>query len=255
MRFLTLVSFIMKQTRLIVFDWAGTLIDHGSRAPVETFVELFRIRGIQIGEAVAKGPMGLGKRDHIKTILSNLSVSEAWKNTFGEDPTDKDVDAIYGEYESIQIETIKKHSKVIHGAVDVVSFFRHQGIKVFGTTGYPRKVAEKVWQLAADQGLELDGNVCNCDVRVGRPSPFMLFRAMELANVYPSDNVLKVGDTVPDVLEAKHAGALAVSVLTTGTDWTGEVCRNRLKEQFISAGALDAIDSIADLPNWFKQRN
>jgi len=243
----------MKKTSLIVFDWAGTLIDHGSRAPIKTFVELFKIRGINISESVAKGPMGLGKRDHITKILSNPSVSEAWENFYGEKPTEKDVDAIYGDYETIQIETIKKHSDVIHGAVDVISYFRRQGIKVFGTTGYPRRVAEKVWQLAADQGLELDGNVCNCDVRIGRPSPFMLFRAMELANVYPSENVLKVGDTIPDVLEARNAGAYALSVMTTGSEWSGEECRSRLKEQFISGGAFDIVDSVKDLPKWFEK--
>ena len=50
-----------------VFDWAGTVIDHGSQAPMGAFVAAFAQFGVTISIAQARGPMGLPKRDHIAT--------------------------------------------------------------------------------------------------------------------------------------------------------------------------------------------
>ena len=34
--------------KAVVLDWAGTIVDHGSRAPVEAFREIFRRRDVTI---------------------------------------------------------------------------------------------------------------------------------------------------------------------------------------------------------------
>ena len=44
--------------RAILFDWAGTTIDHGSLAPVEVFIEVFRRMGVSVTIAEARGPWG-----------------------------------------------------------------------------------------------------------------------------------------------------------------------------------------------------
>ena len=36
------------QIQAVVFDWAGTTIDYGSRAPAIVFQQVFRERGIKI---------------------------------------------------------------------------------------------------------------------------------------------------------------------------------------------------------------
>ena len=36
------------KVRLVIFDWAGTTIDHGSRAPTIPFVRAFAARGVDI---------------------------------------------------------------------------------------------------------------------------------------------------------------------------------------------------------------
>ena len=42
----------------VLFDWAGTVIDFGSRAPTATFVRVFGEQGVTITEFEARGPMG-----------------------------------------------------------------------------------------------------------------------------------------------------------------------------------------------------
>ncbi|MEI8145200.1 MAG: phosphonoacetaldehyde hydrolase, partial [Alphaproteobacteria bacterium] len=55
----------MMRVKAVVFDWAGTVIDFGSRAPMGVFVEAFAQFGVEISIAEARGPMGKAKRDHI----------------------------------------------------------------------------------------------------------------------------------------------------------------------------------------------
>ncbi|HEY2255245.1 MAG TPA: phosphonoacetaldehyde hydrolase, partial [Variovorax sp.] len=52
----------------VVFDWAGTIIDFGSCAPMGAFVNLFEQFGVGITIAEAREPMGLPKWDHIKAL-------------------------------------------------------------------------------------------------------------------------------------------------------------------------------------------
>lgn len=244
----------MGSLKLVVFDWAGTLIDLGSKAPLKTFINLFADEGIIVPETVAKEPMGLGKRDHIIKILQDPHIQKEWQSNFGRPSNTEDVERLYRAYEPSQIQTIKKSSQLISGALETVSWLRAKGVKVAGTTGYPRTVASLVWKEAKVQGLELDANACNCDVVHGRPGPFMLFKVMELTNVYPSSVVIKVGDTVPDVLEGKNAGARTVSVVTTGAAWDGEDSREKLQNNFENAGTDFLIDSVSDLPKLLEEQ-
>ena len=52
----------------VVFDWAGTVIDFGSQAPMGAFVELFARHQVAISIAEARGPMGLPKWHHIQAL-------------------------------------------------------------------------------------------------------------------------------------------------------------------------------------------
>ncbi|MFO0918423.1 MAG: hypothetical protein U0872_08930 [Planctomycetaceae bacterium] len=59
-----------RHLKAVVFDWAGTTVDHGSRAPATVMQRIFTSRGIPISMAQARGPMGMAKRDHIASIAA-----------------------------------------------------------------------------------------------------------------------------------------------------------------------------------------
>ena len=59
--------------KAVVFDWAGTIMDFGSRAPVIALLQLFNAAGVPITEAEICSDMGLQKIDHIRACGS------AWK--------------------------------------------------------------------------------------------------------------------------------------------------------------------------------
>ena len=83
--------------RAVIFDWAGTIVDYGSLAPVVAFRALFAGAGVPIDEATARGPMGRNKRDHIADILLRApGVASAWAAARGgAAPGEADVDALY----------------------------------------------------------------------------------------------------------------------------------------------------------------
>ena len=78
--------------KALVLDWAGTVVDHGSRAPMGAFVKAFAAFGVPISIADARGPMGMAKADHIRAV--GHSVTAAWRARHGRDFGEADVQAI-----------------------------------------------------------------------------------------------------------------------------------------------------------------
>ena len=66
-------------TRGVVFDWAGTIVDFGSLAPMGAFVDLFAGHGITISVAQARIPMGLPKIEHIRSLGQLPEVAAQWQ--------------------------------------------------------------------------------------------------------------------------------------------------------------------------------
>ena len=49
------------QLQAAILDWAGTVVDFGSFAPTQIFVEAFAEFDVQVSIEEARGPMGMGK--------------------------------------------------------------------------------------------------------------------------------------------------------------------------------------------------
>ena len=82
-----------KVVKAVVLDWAGTVVDFGSRAPMGAFVEVFARFGVAISIAQARGPMGLPKRAHIAALLAEPDIAEAWRAAHGALPDEQAIDA------------------------------------------------------------------------------------------------------------------------------------------------------------------
>ncbi len=250
-----------QRVRLVIFDWAGTTIDFGSRAPAAAFAGVFAGNGIEVTDEEAREPMGLNKREHLIAMLSMPSIADRWNAIHGRDWTDQDVDAMYEAFVSIQLESIQEHSKLVPDLQDVVSQLRHRGIQVGGTTGYFRAAADAVLRCASEAGYEPDVNVCADDVQHGRPAPWMIYRAMEQLNVFPPSSVVKVGDTVADIQAGLAAGCWSIGVCDSSSlmglshsDFvslppTEQAKRlNQAALAFQVAGAHATIASMSELP-------
>lgn len=246
--------------KAVLFDWAGTTVDHGSRAPTQVFLEIFRRRGIEITPAEARGPMGRAKRDHIAAVVALPRVAALWRERHGREPHDSDVTAMYEDFLPLQKETLARGSDVIRGIPETVSELRSLGLKIGSTTGYTRALMEVVAPLAARQGYAPDVVICSDDVPAGRPAPWMNFLAAQQLGVYPMREILVVDDTPVGIEAALNAGAVAVAVTRTGNalglserecdELSPDELRARLEaieREFRSLGAHHILPSAADL--------
>jgi len=251
----------MNKFKAVVFDWAGTMIDYGSFAPMGVFVRAFDHFGVTVSIADARAPMGAPKWDHIHAMLMAPATAAKWQAAQGALPTTADVDRIYKVFVPMNEAVVAEYAALIPGALDCVQFLRGRGMKIGSTTGYTRSIMMRVLPVAAAQGYAPDNLVCADDLPEGRPGPLMMYKCFVDLAVHPARAVIKVDDTVPGILEGVAAGCVTVGLALSGneaglthaemaalSDADRDVIRQRVTATLRAAGADHVIDTVADLP-------
>lgn len=244
----------------VLFDWAGTTVDHGCLAPVASFVEVFRRRGVAITVEEARVPMGTHKRTHIERLTRMDSIARRWQSVHGSLPTDADVDAMFRDFLPLQIACLADRAEPIDGVLDTVAALRHRGVKIGSTTGFTREMMDVLLPAARARGYSPDAVVTATDVPEGRPYPYMCLKNVIELGVTSVEACIKVDDTTVGIEEGLHAGMWTVGVAVTGNEIgltkedlqaldpqvrTALIARARARLR--AAGAHYVIDSVADL--------
>jgi phosphonoacetaldehyde hydrolase len=244
----------------VVFDWAGTVVDFGSQAPMGAFVELFASEDVAITVAEARVPMGLPKWQHIQALGRLPTVAAAWRRRHGREMDDTDVDRLYQRFTPMNRAAVPRHAQLIDGVAALVRGLRERGLKIGSTTGYNREIMAVLAPLAAAQGFVPDNLVCAGDVSESRPAPLGMYRCFIELGVWPAHRVVKVDDTVPGLMEGRHAGCWTVAVVASGNEvglsaeaWdalppAGQAERRALASTRLAAARPDyTIDTVAEL--------
>jgi phosphonoacetaldehyde hydrolase len=245
--------------KAVILDWAGTVVDHGSRAPMGAFVEAFARLGVAITIEQARGPMGMAKADHIRLV--GQAVNEAWRARHGHDFSEADVQAIFEVFEPLNIAAVESHAALISGALAALEWCAARGIRIGSTTGYTRPIMQRLAPLAAAQGFVPEVMVCAGDLAAGRPASLQMWKAMAEMGVWPASAVVKVDDTPPGIGEGRAAGSWTIGLALTGNiaglsaeelaalpEAGRAAIRARATGELAGAGADLVIDSIAELP-------
>lgn len=257
---------MLDHIRAVVLDWAGTTIDFGCCAPPRVFRDLFLSRGIEVSEAQARAPMGMGKREHIQAIAANPDIEEQWTQKYGVPASDADIEFLFREFVPLQKEILANYSTLIPGAAQAVQQIRGAGIAIGSSTGYTRELMDLLLPLAQEQGYRPDVCICSDDVDWGRPRPWMIYEALKRMNVEPVWQCVKVDDTPVGIHAGRNAGAWTVAVVKTSNEMGlsfdafhclgNEERENRVMQvtqKFQDIGADYVIDSIVDLPSTLEQ--
>jgi phosphonoacetaldehyde hydrolase len=245
-----------------VFDWAGTVLDYGSRAPVAAVMQTFASFEAPITVEEARGPMGMAKRDHIQAVLNVPRVADLWRSAHGAPPDHRAVDRIYERFLATQLDVLKAHCKLIPGCLETMAYCRERGMRLGSSTGYTRELMNIVVPAARRQGLDFDAVVCADDVPQGRPAPWMCLENARRLGVYPMRAIVAVDDTRVGVEAGLNAGMWTVAVAKSGNSVglgfkelealpPDEQRRlvGRAHDQLQAAGAHYVIDSVAELPD------
>jgi phosphonoacetaldehyde hydrolase len=250
------------QLEAVIFDWAGTTVDFGSFAPTQIFVDAFMLAfDFDISLAEARGPMGLGKWQHIEALGADPFVGARWLARFGRPMSQADVGHIYRTFLPLQVERVAAHADLIPGTRETIAVLHDRGMKVGSTTGYPRQVMERLMAAAEDKGYAPDCIVCADDLEAGaRPGPWMALQCVLELGIGSVAHCVKVDDTVPGIAEGINAGMWTIGLALSGSpagltlaeyesatpEQRGAI-RERVTPAFVEAGAHFVIDTIADL--------
>jgi len=250
---------LKKHFDLVIFDWAGTMVDFGCEAPVKALLEAFRAEGVHIDAKAARRDMGKAKVDHVQSLLAQPAVASAWRNAHGHAADAHDVDVLMARLGPLMREYAADASTLIPGAKQTFDRLRSNGIRVASSTGYTREMMQPVLARAAEQGYVPEQVICSGETPAGRPSPLMIYKACAELGVWPLTRVVKVDDAEAGILEGKAAGAFTVGVTSgnqiglsleafSALETADRNSRIQLARQsLLAAGADIVIESVADL--------
>ena len=202
--------------KAFIFDWAGTMIDFGSCAPVVALQNAFGDFGLELSEAEARADMGMAKKAHIRAILARAPMQAAFDAHMARPSGNDDIDRLFHLVEPHMIEAAARFTDLIPGAVDLVDTLKSRGIRIGSGTGYSRSMMSTILRAAADQGYRPECVVCAGETLEGRPSPLMTWKAMGDLGVWPARACIKIDDAVVGVMEGREAGVFTIGVAASG---------------------------------------
>lgn len=204
----------MGRIEAVIFDWAGTTVDYGCFAPVQAFTDMFAEFGLTPSMDEIRKPMGMLKREHIKTVLSMSRIANQFLEVYKRDVAEDDIDRMNAAFEGKLMTILSQFAAPKPYVQETVEALRQKGIKIGSTTGYTDEMMKIVTEKAKEQGYCPDAWFSpNATGNIGRPYPYMIFKNMMELNIGSVDAVIKVGDTVSDILEGKAAGVITVGIV------------------------------------------
>ena len=192
--------------RLVVLDVGGTIIEDRGDIPALLRAALEHHGVASSPEEIARR-RGASKREVVRYFVDQHS-------TLAGAERERLASAIYEEFAASVI-AVYRNVPPIAGAEEAIRKLRERGVLVATTTGFDRAITSSIFQRLGWQRY-FAASICSDDVTQGRPSPFMLFHAMEAARVENVAEVMAVGDTPLDLQAGSNAGLRAVVGVLTG---------------------------------------
>jgi HAD superfamily hydrolase (TIGR01549 family) len=204
--------------KAVLLDIDGTLID-SNNAHARTWVEAFAKFGIRASLTEVRDLVGMGG-DHLVPKLTGLPndsrLSEKLK---------AEKDRLFSE----QIPTLK----AFHGARDLLSRIRKNGLSIVAATSSGSEMAEKLLSQAAVRDL-IDEIASADDAAHSKPNSDIVHAALQKMRIRAEEAIM-LGDTPYDVKAATSAGVEIIGFLCGG--WS----RSDLR------GSIAVYDGPADL--------
>jgi phosphonatase-like hydrolase len=190
--------------KLAVFDMAGTTINNNAVVQ-RLLLKAFLSNGLdQLNLDLVDEKTGYAIPEAIRQILSAHP-------TYYKEYTESKVDKIYEVFKR----EIKQHYKAnpdisqIEDAMEVFEALQQLGIKIGLNTNLDRTTANLLLKGVGWENHPLiDITVCSDEVAQGRPYPDMILQMMAALGIGSPSEIIKIGDTIVDILEGQHSGCM-----------------------------------------------
>ncbi len=193
---------------MVVFDMAGTTINENNivyKLLHQVLIDDGYDCSLDLVLAIGAGKE---KKAALKDILIELGV-------FAPDNIAERLHQIFND----KLANIYTTAPIVSmdGAEELFAQLKLMEIKVVLNTGYDSKTAHFLLQkLHWEIGNHIDGLITASDVLHGRPSPDMIFLAMQQLHITDANLVVKIGDSIVDIEEGKNANCGLTIGITTG---------------------------------------
>lgn len=215
--------------RLIVLDVGGTIIqDHGD-VP-DALRDAFAKHGLAVSLDEIALWRGASKREVVRHFVTERSAVRATER-------EAQVAAIYADFNARAIEAYRDVPPIA-GAEKAFENLRGSGYLLASSTGFGREIAASIFHRLGWEKY-FAATITSDDVAQGRPSPYMIFHAMEAARVSNVAEVVAVGDTPLDLQAGTNAGARGVIGVLSGAS---------KEERLRPEPHTDILPSVAELP-------
>lgn len=188
--------------KLVVFDIAGTTLQDDNIV-FKAFQDSFLEYGLLPSTELINKVMGLSKPTAILFILKELSI----KSKINLDSVEFCNHILFKfrkkiiDYYSDPLNTIE-----IPGTSKTFEELHKKDIKVALDTGFSSDITALIMRNVIGWKDLVDMTVSSDEVKQGRPYPYMIFKIMESLQIESVKEVMKVGDTISDIMEGINAG-------------------------------------------------
>lgn len=188
----------------VLFDMIGTTIqdaNNGKSLILDSFHNAFSMNGYEISYDQLNQERGKTKRIAIKNILekegTNLELTEK----------------IYADFMGLLNQSVHSFHEIV-GTSRVFKLLKSKGVKIGIGSGLPLAFMQKLIDHLGWSAKDFDYIGSSDDLAAGRPDPIMILTAMDQLKLTNPQQILKIGDTVVDVMEGKNASVKTAMVLT-----------------------------------------
>ena len=218
--------------KLIVCDMAGTTVNEGGIV-YKTLYETIKQFNIKIDKDEIKNWYGINKTEVLNFFLTR-------EENIDEEIKPKMLEEMLATFKSnLKNNYYNDNSiKLIHPHLpDHFNKLRESGIKIALNSGFSVDIQENLINNL-NMGEFIDGYISSESVPCGRPEPFMIQELMKRFDITDPHTVIKIGDSMNDILEGKNAQCYKSIGVLSGAE---------TRENLVKAGADEILNSVMDL--------
>jgi phosphoglycolate phosphatase len=214
----------MKNVRLLIFDWDGTLADSAGPIVTEMQAAISALRLPSRSDLAIRELIGLGWDDALRRLFPELELAEVARMLL--------------EYRRRSPPTSAHEAPLFEGALDTLGDLSRAGFRLAVATGKPRPGLQRSFE--AHPRLASLFEVTRCaDETASKPDPLMLRQILDETGCAAVE-ALMIGDTEYDIAMARALGMPALGV----------ACGVHEPGRLLQSGAAAVVDDVRALPVW-----
>lgn len=185
----------------VLFDFMGTtVIEKDPETIHQCFLKAFVSYGVPVTDEMIRMNRGKDKKEMIASVLDHYTMPSELVPFILESFNNRFVDKL-------------NNFQANEGVQEIIQFLKEKNIIIGLGSGFPRDIFDLIFHHVGWAEMDFGYIGTAGEIGRGRPHPDMIIDMMKRFSL-PADSILKVGDTIADIMEGKNAGVKTVAILS-----------------------------------------